>query len=142
MQETVKEMDPDALEKAGVKLVVIGCGNYGMIKAYSGECYGLRHQNLERSRVELRRFTLDLERTFHSPFPFYVDPKLELYRAMGMTLQTLDTGPEKQKGGYVKHGAVLGTLGVVKRALANGMPVTKNGGNLSQLGGEFVLGPG
>lgn len=82
------------------------------------------------------------ERIFHSPFPLYVDPHLRAYRALGMTLKTLDAGPQEAKGDYIKHGAVLGTLAVVGRALGSGMPVLKKGGDLKQLGGEFVLGPG
>lgn len=38
MREIVTEMDPDALEEVGVKLIVIGGGDPRKIKAYSREC--------------------------------------------------------------------------------------------------------
>ncbi|KAG5647377.1 hypothetical protein DXG03_000445 [Asterophora parasitica] len=45
-------------------------------------------------------------------------------------------------GGYVRHGLVGGIAMVVVRALKTGMPVWEKGGDIQQLGGEFVLGPG
>ncbi|KAG9028321.1 hypothetical protein FRB95_006594 [Tulasnella sp. JGI-2019a] len=117
MRTVVKDVRPEQLERAGVKLVVIGCGDPGMIKAYN-------------------------ERIFKSPYPFYVDPHLRLYRALGMTLKTLDAGPDVERGEYVRHGAFVGTLSVIKRALMSGLPVIRKGGDIKQLGGEFVLGPG
>ena len=45
-------------------------------------------------------------------------------------------------GSYVRHGAVSGLAMVVAHALRVGMPVWERGGDASQLGGEFVLGPG
>lgn len=37
MRSIVQDVDPKVLEKAGVKLVVIGCGDPGMIKSYNGQ---------------------------------------------------------------------------------------------------------
>lgn len=56
-------------------------------------------------------------------------------------------GSEKEKvrtksGGYVRHGLMGGIAMVFVRALKVGMPVWEKGGDLNQLGGEFVLGPG
>ncbi|KAF5326877.1 hypothetical protein D9619_004371 [Psilocybe cf. subviscida] len=48
----------------------------------------------------------------------------------------------KKGGGYVKHGLVGGIAMVVVRALKVGMPVWEKGGDIAQLGGEFVFGPG
>ena len=76
---------------------------------------------------------------FPTPFPVYSDPSVLLYRALGMTLQTLDEGP---RGPYVRHGLLSGIGMVVLNALRVGMPFWKDGGEISQLGGEFVLGPG
>jgi hypothetical protein len=45
-------------------------------------------------------------------------------------------------GTYVRHGAMGGLAMVVAHALRVGMPVWERGGDASQLGGEFVLGPG
>ncbi|KAF5341714.1 hypothetical protein D9611_001929 [Ephemerocybe angulata] len=63
--------------------------------------------------------------------PFAQDDNLEL------------NGENKGRdGGYVKHGLMGGIAMVVLRALKVGMPVWANGGDIAQLGGEFVLGPG
>jgi hypothetical protein len=72
----------------------------------------------------------------------YTDPSARLYSALGMTLRTLDPGPESKRGKYVKHGVMSGIARVVMNALKVGMPVWEKGGEVSQLGGEFVLGPG
>ncbi|KAJ3569300.1 hypothetical protein NP233_g5141 [Leucocoprinus birnbaumii] len=45
-------------------------------------------------------------------------------------------------GGYVKHGLMGGIAMVFVRALKVGLPVWEKGGDLHQLGGEFVFGPG
>jgi hypothetical protein len=61
----------------------------------------------------------------------------------------ITTGAQKARsstdhaaGTYVRHGAVSGLAMVVAHALRVGMPVWERGGDASQLGGEFVLGPG
>ncbi|THH15776.1 hypothetical protein EW146_g4757 [Bondarzewia mesenterica] len=105
---------------------------------------------------------------FHLTYPIYTDPTLELYHALGMTLRATssDASPahahahsqslshvhphggrsdvveEGNGAGYVKHGAVGGLAMVVRHALKVGMPVWAKGGDVAQLGGEFVLGPG
>lgn len=48
----------------------------------------------------------------------------------------------KKDSGYVKHGLVGGIAMVVVRALKVGMPVWEKGGDIGQLGGEFIFGPG
>lgn len=45
-------------------------------------------------------------------------------------------------GGYVKHGLMGGIAMVVVRALKVCMPIWEKGGDIDQLGGEFVFGPG
>lgn len=45
-------------------------------------------------------------------------------------------------GGYVRHGVFGGIAMVVANALKVGMPVWERGGDISRLGGEFILGPG
>lgn len=51
-------------------------------------------------------------------------------------------GRRHTDGGYVKHGLMSGIAMVFVRALKVGMPVWEKGGDLNQLGGEFVFGPG
>jgi hypothetical protein len=59
-----------------------------------------------------------------------------------MTRRTLDAGPEEAKGEYIKHGFMSGIAMVVMNAIKASMPVWEKGGDISQLGGEFILGPG
>ncbi|KAM0752035.1 hypothetical protein T439DRAFT_287409 [Meredithblackwellia eburnea MCA 4105] len=102
------------LEKAGVKLVIIGCGEWEYIKPYR-----------------------DLLQT---PFPIYADPTKQTYIALGMTMRTLDAGKETPE--YVKTtalGNVMMSIG--QKALKMGR-ILGNPGDIKQLGGEFVLGPG
>lgn len=79
---------------------------------------------------------------FRMKFALYTDPLHKVYHALGMTLRTLEAGPESQRGAYVRHGTVSGIAMVVVNAVKVGMPVWKEGGDIEQLGGEFVLGPG
>lgn len=61
---------------------------------------------------------------------------------MGMTSQKADGGQESHCGNYVRHGHVSGVVMTIRNALRVGMPVWQKGGDTSQLGGEFILGPG
>ncbi|QRW03877.1 AhpC/TSA antioxidant enzyme [Ceratobasidium sp. AG-Ba] len=99
---------------AGVKLVIIGNGSPSMIKGYR-------------------------EDIFQCPYEMYTDPSRQLYKVLGMHLRTNDGGSEEEKGSYVRHGTFTGTLMVLKNALK--MPLA-NAGDIKQLGGEFILGPG
>jgi len=47
-----------------------------------------------------------------------------------------------KSGSYVKHGLMSGMAMVVVRAIKVGMPVWEKGGDINQLGGEFIFGPG
>lgn len=78
---------------------------------------------------------------FQFPFPLYTDPSLALYATLGMTLKTLDGGPESEKGMYVQHGLVGGIAMVVGNAVKARVPVWEKGGDIEQLGGEFIFGP-
>ncbi|KAJ6501043.1 AhpC/TSA antioxidant enzyme-domain-containing protein, partial [Mycena vitilis] len=108
-----RNVSPDILRSAGMDLVVISNGSFEMIKSY--------------------------RRIFRTPFALYTDPSHKVYNTLGMSLQTLEKGP---RGNYVRHGLVGGIGMVVANAVKVGMPVWKQGGEISQLGGEFVLGPG
>ncbi|KZP07824.1 hypothetical protein FIBSPDRAFT_762321, partial [Athelia psychrophila] len=118
MASIVRTLTPAILVPTRTRLIIISNGSHKMIKSYN--------------------------RIFASPFPLYVDPSPgnDLYHAMGMTLRTLDGGKEEEKGAYVKHGAVGGIAMVVGHAAKARVPVWNPGGDITQLGGEFVLGPG
>ncbi|KIJ66908.1 hypothetical protein HYDPIDRAFT_85923, partial [Hydnomerulius pinastri MD-312] len=109
-------VDPKLLKQAGVNLVVVGNGSYNMIKSY--------------------------RQIFRTPFSVYTDPSLRLYKALGMTLRTMEPKSQRKRGGYVRHGHMSGIAMVFKNAVRVGMPVWEKGGDITQLGGEFVLGPG
>lgn len=79
---------------------------------------------------------------FRAPFSFYTDPTLRLHKALGMTLRIMEPKSQRKRGGYVRHGPMGGIAMVFKNALRVGMPVWEKGGDFTQLGGEFVLGPG
>ncbi|RDB25648.1 Thioredoxin-like protein AAED1 [Hypsizygus marmoreus] len=129
-----KDKDKEKGEKERVQLVVISNGSHAFIGKY--------------------------RQLFDLPFSMYTDPSLALYVALGMGRDgdhALVEGdqprknpeeklgrekPEVLDGGYVKHGLVSGIAMVVLRAVKIGMPVWEKGGDINQLGGEFVLGPG
>jgi hypothetical protein len=122
-----------------VSFVVISNGAHGMIRKY--------------------------RRMFGLPFNVYTDPGLAVYKALGMGRDGDDghrhlsgqqqvprplsekaaVGAKEEKstrGGYVKHGLMGGIAMVVVRAIKVGMPVWEKGGDIGQLGGEFIFGPG
>lgn len=105
--------NPDALREANVDLVIISNGSPEVIAAY--------------------------RKIYKCPFPIFTYPTRSLYRALGMTLRTLDAGPPNEAGNYIIHGP-LGGLGMVLKNAVK-LPLT-NAGDIKQLGGEFLLGPG
>jgi len=109
-------VNPDMLSSRDVNLVVVGNGSHAMIRAY--------------------------RKIFKFPFKIYTDPSLDVYKALGMTLRTDNSGASCESGLYVKHNMITGMGMVLKNAVANGLPLWENGGDVQQLGGEFVLGPG
>ena len=113
MISLVATANPDALQEANVNLVVISDGSPKMIAAY--------------------------RKVFKCPFPIFTDPTRDLYRILGMTLRTLDAGPANEAGDYITHGT-LGGLGMVLKNAVR-MPLA-DAGDIKQLGGEFLLGPG
>jgi len=133
---------PDALGSDGgsaAKLVIISNGSHSIISKY--------------------------KQIFRMPFEMYTDPTLAVYNTLGMARgrdgdhtacsrmsgvsPQGSVGTEKQKkgdnicnGGYVKHSTMGGMVMVLVRALKVGMPLWEKGGDVAQLGGEFVFGPG
>ena len=66
----------------------------------------------------------------------YTDPSLSLYRALGLTRQTGDAGPDDEAGDYLVQSALEATMSTIKRATQ--MPL-RNPGAFLQLGGEFIF---
>ncbi|SJL09923.1 uncharacterized protein ARMOST_13304 [Armillaria ostoyae] len=107
-----------SLAPRNADIVIISNGSHALIDKYR-QIFGLR-------------------------FQMYVDPGLEVYRALGMgTIANSKSRARREKvDSYVKRGALGGIAMVVFRALKVGMPMWEKGGESAQLGGEFVLGPG
>ncbi|KAI0282723.1 hypothetical protein BC826DRAFT_921304 [Russula brevipes] len=116
------DVDHAELMRSGIRLIVIGGSPSGLIRSY-------RH--LPHSLRTFSRHT----------------PGQRLYCVLSMG--RISSGSQKSHcptdhavGSYVRHGAVNGLAMVDAHALRIGIPVWKRGGDASQLGGEFVLGPG
>ena len=121
-----------------VRVVAISNGAHGMIAKY--------------------------RKIFGLSFKVYTDPSLALYRALGMgkdgdiekhhhnqrdhrhstsvSSSISERSSDSKPGGYVRHSLMGGIAMVVMRAFKVRMPVWEKGGDINQLGGEFVFGPG
>lgn len=78
---------------------------------------------------------------FRIPYEVYTDQTHHFYNALGMKMTPVLSIP-KTSGDYVRHGPLTGLMFALARAVRYGMPIWVNGGNMAQLGGEFILGPG
>jgi len=143
--ETLSRWSDDASEqKHLVSLVVISTGAHTVIRKY--------------------------RKIFGLPFLVYTDPDLRIYKALGMGRGAavraghdrmtspekmlgdpagggvmIDAVPERgtaKRGSYVKHGLLSGIAMVIVRSIKFGIPPWEDGGDIPQLGGEFVFGPG
>jgi hypothetical protein len=72
----------------------------------------------------------------------YTDPSSRLYGILGMTMRSVEPKAKQRRGSYVRHGRAGGIAMVIANALRVGMPLWEKAGDATQLGGEFVLGPG
>jgi hypothetical protein len=109
-------VDPQVLKQSGINLVIISNGSYNMIKSY--------------------------RQIFRTPYAVYTDPSSRLYGILGMTMKSVEPKAEKRRSSYVRHSRAGGIAMVIANALRVGMPVWEKAGDVTQLGGEFVLGPG
>ncbi|EIM83212.1 uncharacterized protein STEHIDRAFT_101316 [Stereum hirsutum FP-91666 SS1] len=107
---------PEGLQAANAKVVVIGCGEWKLIGNYK----------------DVTNFKGEM----------YADPDRALYHALGMTIENLKQTPSREKKrSYLTQSTWETTVGSIWRALHNPSHIGKQG-NFSQLGGEFILGPG
>jgi len=106
----------DALEQAGSTIVVIGCGEWNPIQFYS-DVTGFQGTIL-------------------------ADPTRKLYHTLGMTTRNLRLAPAgAPKSSYLSSGNWSNAMRSIWRALPNLSLVGKQG-DISQLGGDFIFGPG
>lgn len=77
------------------------------------------------------------DKAFKCPFKMYTDPSLQLYRALGLTRQTGNAGPDSEAGSYLVQTPLEATVQTIKRATK--MPLLHSPGHFTQIGGEFVF---
>uniref|UniRef100_V5GF31 Thioredoxin domain-containing protein n=1 Tax=Kalmanozyma brasiliensis (strain GHG001) TaxID=1365824 RepID=V5GF31_KALBG len=111
---SVRNIDPLPLKKANLDFVIVGQGDWHVIKAY-------------REVMQVQ-------------YPMFADPKRNVYRALGMTLRTNDANPACARPDYASMGMTKGILVAIKKGLFD-MPI-RNPGDMKLLGGDFILGPG
>lgn len=111
---SLSQLDPSAIHAQGLNVIVVAHGSWKIIKRY--------------------------REVLKCPFPIYVDQSRRLYRLLGMTKLSGDFGKADERGAYNRNPVPKQIVLGLKNALFK-MPL-KNPGNLSQLGGEFVFGPG
>ncbi|KAF8525902.1 AhpC/TSA antioxidant enzyme-domain-containing protein, partial [Hysterangium stoloniferum] len=116
MRSIVREVPPEVLRKANVKLIVISHGSPYMIKSWKS--------------------------IFNLPYEVYTDPSRKIHRALNMMIRTLSGGPRSERGDYLEHNLTLGLARVAKNAVTARMPLYRYPGDFFQVGGEFVFGPG
>ena len=114
------------MEEANVDLIIIGNGSHKMLNGYRSES------------VDMATGTgLIVDKHFRSPYRMYTDPSLALYRALGLTRQTGNSGPDDEAGSYLVQTAMESTKQTLKRATQ--MPLLHSPGHFLQIGAEFVF---
>ncbi len=111
---SVRHIDPLPLKKANLDFIIVGQGDWHVIKAY-------------REVMQVQ-------------YPMYADPKRNVYRALGMTLRTNEANPACARPDYNQMSLTKGILVAIKKGLFD-MPI-RNPGDMKLLGGDFILGPG
>ncbi|KAJ7772059.1 AhpC/TSA antioxidant enzyme-domain-containing protein [Mycena maculata] len=106
-----------ALESAGTRIVVIGCGEWQPIENYA----------------DITEFQGAI----------YTDPSRKLYNTLGMDIQNLAKTPSGQKKpSYITMGAFTNIWQSLRTGPFKIPSLIGKQGNMAQLGGDFVLGPG
>jgi len=104
----------ESFEAANTDIIVVGCGEWALIKQYK-------------------------EDTGYY-YPIYADPSRKLYKALGLIASLAPPPSDAPKKSYV--GSVVSTtIHSTLRALKSPIAFFK-GGDITQLGGDFILGPG
>ncbi|ORY31950.1 AhpC/TSA antioxidant enzyme-domain-containing protein [Naematelia encephala] len=112
---SLSQLDKAELERQGIRVVVISSGSWKIIKSY--------------------------RKLFNCEFPIYVDGPRRLYQLMGMTKMNNNFGPFfKGRASYHQRPVPTQVLKGLENAWFR-MPLYYPG-KMTQLGGEFILGPG
>ncbi|KAH9973377.1 AhpC/TSA antioxidant enzyme-domain-containing protein [Lactifluus volemus] len=106
----------EALKEASTRVVLVGCGDWHLIENYKKDT----------------EFQGDI----------YANPDRKLYDVLGMVSNLQATPKGEEKRSYLKRGLLGNVLWSIWRGpLQNPSHVGKQG-KISQLGGDFVFGPG
>ncbi|KZV70266.1 hypothetical protein PENSPDRAFT_675767 [Peniophora sp. CONT] len=105
----------EALQKANAGIVLVGCGEWELIKEYKADT----------------GFEGDV----------FANPDRTLYRALGMVENLKQTPSGQPKASYITQSVLKTTLEATKHTFFHITQFSKSG-NISQNGGELVLGPG
>uniref|UniRef100_A0A0W0FBF7 AB hydrolase-1 domain-containing protein n=1 Tax=Moniliophthora roreri TaxID=221103 RepID=A0A0W0FBF7_MONRR len=114
--EQLAGVPKEALEQAGTDIVVVGCGEWKAISYYAGKT-GFKGR-------------------------IYTESTRELYHTLGMDIETTSPTPAGQEKRSYASGSYVGN---VMRGMAEFMKnpsLIGKQGNVSQIGGDFVFGPG
>jgi len=115
--ESLASVPKEALDQAGTRIVVVGCGEYNAIATYA--------------------------ETTHFTGPIYADPSRKLYHTLGMDIENLATTPaNEEKRSYLTMGLFSTTIMSIWRGPIKNPTLIGKQGNISQLGGDFIFGPG
>lgn len=126
-----QNLSPDALRKASVKLVIICNGYPKMIRAYRGESLFWMSTQGE--------IDVSVSGIFHQSIEIYADQTQQVHNALGMASEPPDSKPISTSGERIRRRSIPD---YVRTVMKNSIPSFEMSGNLTQLGGEFVLGPG
>ncbi|KAI0726835.1 AhpC/TSA antioxidant enzyme-domain-containing protein [Fomitopsis betulina] len=110
------QVKPESLQQAGVRIVVIGCGEWQLIQNYR----------------ETTGFIGDV----------YANPSRSLYKALGLVENLQKTPAGQNKRSYLKKGLLSNIFqSIMQGPLKSPLHIGKQG-DIQQNGGEFVFGPG
>ncbi|KAK7016310.1 AhpC/TSA antioxidant enzyme-domain-containing protein [Favolaschia claudopus] len=115
--EQLADVPQTALDAAGTKIVVIGCGEHQALAHYK-------------------------EATSYNGL-IYANPDRKLYHALGMDKETYKVAPAgEQTPSYVTRGYYANVWYSISNAILKAPSLIGKQGNPGQLGGDFIFGPG
>ncbi|EIM83214.1 uncharacterized protein STEHIDRAFT_133179 [Stereum hirsutum FP-91666 SS1] len=111
----IPTVKPEALQAANTKIAIVGCGDWKMIQDYKS--------------------------TTAFKGSMYADPDRKLYHSLSMMDSLKATPAGEKKKSYLDMSLFGLVTNGFKRGLRHPSHIGKQG-NMSQLGGEFIFGPG
>ena len=88
-------MRSEALESAGTKIVIIGCGDWLLINNYRGMSSSVHRSTVSPIQPKPTSHTELTNSINHPLISFYADPTRHVYRSMGLTAESLATTPSE-----------------------------------------------